>query len=65
MLFRNDILSILGLDLEYTFKYTPLPSGNPWASPSGTSSDKGVYLNVYPSSHSYTDTVQYNTIMQG
>ena len=46
-------MSVLGLDLGYTVKYNPLPSGVP----SGTSSCKGLYLFVYPSSCPNTDTV--------
>ena len=38
-------MSVLGLDLGYTVKYNPLPSG------------KGLYLTVYPSSRPNTDTV--------
>ena len=36
------ILSILGIDLGYTFKYTPQPLGTP--------SGAGLYLPVVPSS---------------
>ena len=34
-------MCVLGLDSEYTVKYTPLPSGDPQALPSGTPSDGG------------------------
>ena len=50
-------MSVLGLDSGYTVKYNPLPSGDPWPSPSGTPSGKGLYLTVYPSSCPNTDTV--------
>ena len=50
-------MSVLGLDSGYTVKYTPPPSGVPFASPSGTPSDRGVYLAIYPSSRPNTDTV--------
>ena len=46
-------MSILGLNSGYTVKYTPPPSGVP----SGTPSDGGVYLTVYPSFRPNTDTV--------
>ena len=46
---RNEILSVLGLDSEYTVKYSP--------SPFGVLSGKGLYLIVYPSSRPNTDTV--------
>ena len=49
----NDTVSVLGLNLEYTVKYTPSPSGLR----SGTPSGEGVYLTVYPSSRPNTDTV--------
>ena len=35
-IFYNYILSVLGLNLGYTVKYTPSPLEFPWASPSGT-----------------------------
>ena len=53
----NDILSVLGLNSGYTVKYTPSPSGVPWASPLGTPSCKGVYLTEYLSFRPNTDTV--------
>ena len=55
MIFKNLILSVLGLDFGYTVKYTLQEF--PWALPSGTPSDKGLYLTVYPSSCPNMDTV--------
>ena len=52
-------MSVLGLDLGYTVKYTPLPSG---ALPSGTPLGGGVYLTVYPSSRPNTDTVKFRAL---
>ena len=40
-------MSVLGLEVGYTVKYNPLPSG------------KGLYLTIYPLSRPNTDTV-YN-----
>ena len=40
---------ILGLDSGYTVKYSPSPSGTPSA--------EVVYLTIYPSSHTNTDTI--------
>ena len=50
-------MSVLGLDLGYTVKYNPLPSGVPQPSSLGTASGKGLYLTAYPSSRPITDTV--------
>ena len=52
-------MPILGLGLGYTVKYNPLTSGVPSGlTLTGTSSGKGLYLAVYPSSRPNTDTVQ-------
>ena len=56
----NDIMSVLGLDLGYTVRYTPHLQEFPRALPSGTSSGGGVYLMVYPSSRPNTDTVYHS-----
>ena len=50
-------MSILGLNSGYTVKYTLRLQEFPWASPSGTPSDAGVYLTEYLSSRPNTDTV--------
>ena len=57
MIVKNDIMSVLGLNLGYTVKYTGLLREFPRASPSGTPSGKGLYLTVYPSCRPNTDTV--------
>ena len=55
MIFKKIILSVLGLDFGYTVKYNLQEF--PGALPSGTPSDKGLYLTVYPSSRPNMDTV--------
>ena len=50
-------MTILGLDSGYTVKYTLCLQEFPRASPSVTPSDKGLYLTIYPSSYSNTDTI--------
>ena len=45
---NTDVMSVLGLDLEYTVKYNPLLQEFPQVSPSGTPSGKVLYLTVYP-----------------
>ena len=50
-------MSVLGLD-----KYNPCLQEFPRASPLETSSDKGLYLTVYPLSRPNTNTVQYSTV---
>ena len=54
-------MSVLGLDSGYTVKYTSPPSGVP----SGTPSDGGVYLTVYPSSRPNTDTIWFKLVQYG
>ena len=57
------MMSVLGLNSGYTVKYNPLPEF-PQALPSGTSSGKGLYLTVYPSSRPNTDTVCSNKLAE-
>jgi hypothetical protein len=53
-------MSVLGLYSGYTVKYNLRLQEFPWALPSGTLSDVGVYLTVYPSSHPNTETDTVN-----
>ena len=53
-------MSVLGLNSGYMVKKTFQEF--PQALPSGTPSGKGVYLTVYPSSNSSTDTVCHTVI---
>ena len=53
-------MSVLGHNLGYTVKYTLCLQEFPRASLSGTPSDKGLYLTVYPSSRLNTDTVYHS-----
>ena len=50
----NDTVSVLGLNLGYTVKYTPSPEGVPEGKVSGNSFR--VYLTVYPKLSANTDT---------
>ena len=54
------ILSVLGLNSGYTFKYNPSPSGVPLGTPSG----KVVCLTVYPSSCPNMDSESLYSIDQ-
>ena len=47
-------MSLLGLNLVYTVKYNPLPSGVP----SGTPSGKGFYFTMYPLSRPNMDILK-------
>ena len=50
------ILSVFGLNLGYTVKFNPLPSGVPSGFALGNSFRQGLYVTVYPLSRPNTDT---------
>ena len=59
MIVKKDIMSVLGLDSEYTAKYNPFPSGVPLGFTLGNSFSQRVIFDRYPLSLPNTDTVFY------
>ena len=52
-------MSVLGLDLGYTVKYSPLPEGVPLGQPEGSPEGRWVYLTVYPESSPNTESISF------
>ena len=53
------IVSVLGQDEGYTFKYNPLSEGVPEGEARGTPEGKGLYLTVYPELSPNTDIISF------